>query len=313
MVSVSTPRVSVIVNCYNGERYLKDAINSVYIQTYQNWEIIFWDNASSDGSGEIAQGYDERLKYFRGEHTIPLGAARNKALEKATGELIAFLDCDDLWLSDKLDIQVPLFDDRNIGFVYSDAIYFTDTGKKYPLYGHRKYPSGRIFPQLLQCYFLCMGTVVLRRAVLDGMSEWFDNGFNLSEEADLFMRIAYEHECSYVGKPLMMYRLHQNMLSVTMKNQYPCELELLLEKITLLHPEISSLYPNEIGILRSTIQCLFALQDLKNGKRHQARHRVRAYLVGYGNRLAFMIFIFSFLPCFVTNGLFKLREKWQSA
>lgn len=312
-MSVSTPRVSVIVNCFNGEKYLKAAIDSVYAQTYTNWEIIFWDNASSDRSAEIVQGYDERLRYFKGEQTIPLGAARNKALEKATGELIAFLDCDDLWLFDKLNAQVPLFDDPNIGFVYSDAVYFTDAGKKWLLYGNKKLPSGKIFPQLLQRYFLCMGTVVLRKAVLDGMSEWFDNGFNLSEEADLFMRIAYKHEGTYASKPLMMYRLHQNMSSVTMKDQYPGELELLLKKITLLHPEISSLYPKEIGTLRSTIQCLFALQDLKNGKRHQARHRVRTYLVGYGNRLASMIFIFSFLPCSITNGLFKLREKWQSA
>ena len=61
------PLVSVIMNCYNGEKYLREAIDSIYAQTYTNWEIIFWDNASTDNSAEIAKLSDSRLKYFYGE------------------------------------------------------------------------------------------------------------------------------------------------------------------------------------------------------------------------------------------------------
>ena len=77
------PLVCVIMNCYNGEKYLREAIDSVYAQSYKNWEIIFWDNLSTDSSAKIAKSYDSKLRYFVGQETIPLGAARNKALSKS--------------------------------------------------------------------------------------------------------------------------------------------------------------------------------------------------------------------------------------
>ena len=64
------PLVSVIINCYNGERFLKEAIDSVYAQTFSDWEIILWDNASTDNTAEIAMSYDDRLKYFCATLTI---------------------------------------------------------------------------------------------------------------------------------------------------------------------------------------------------------------------------------------------------
>ena len=90
--SKDQPLVSVVMNCYNGEKYLKEAIESVYAQTYRNWEIIFWDNASTDNSKRIAKSFDSKLHYFLGERTITLGAARNKALSKCNGDYIAFLE-----------------------------------------------------------------------------------------------------------------------------------------------------------------------------------------------------------------------------
>ena len=101
-----TPLVSVIMNCLNGEQYLREAIDSVYAQTYDNWEIIFWDNASYDGTKKIAKSYDSKLKYFKSEVTSILGAARVLAVEKAKGEYFAFLDCDDIWYKEKLDKQM---------------------------------------------------------------------------------------------------------------------------------------------------------------------------------------------------------------
>jgi glycosyltransferase involved in cell wall biosynthesis len=92
--------------------YLREAIDSVYAQTYKDWEIIFWDNASSDNSGEIAKSYDSRLKYFRGNKTNPLYAVRNCALKKASGKYIAFLDCDDIWLPKKLYLQMAAFEKK---------------------------------------------------------------------------------------------------------------------------------------------------------------------------------------------------------
>ena len=92
------PLVSIIMNCYNGEVYLKKSIESVLSQTYENWELIFWDNKSEDKSAKIFKSYNEkRFKYYyASQHTI-LYEARNEAIKRSSGEFIAFLDTDDFW------------------------------------------------------------------------------------------------------------------------------------------------------------------------------------------------------------------------
>ena len=86
------------MNCFNGEAFLKEAIDSVISQSYDNWELIFWDNQSTDDSELIIKRYlDPRIRYFKSkEHTL-LGTARNEALNLADGKWVAFLDVDDLW------------------------------------------------------------------------------------------------------------------------------------------------------------------------------------------------------------------------
>ena len=103
IIESKKPLVSIIINCYNGEKYLREAIDSIYSQTYVNWEIIFWDNCSTDRSAEIAKSFDHRLRYYCTVDTTPLGAARNLAIKKTKGKYIAFLDCDDLYLPEKLE------------------------------------------------------------------------------------------------------------------------------------------------------------------------------------------------------------------
>ena len=92
--SQDLPAVSVIMNCLNGEQYLREALDSVVAQTYPDWEIVFWDNASQDTSAAIAKSYGGRVRYFRGETTVPLGAARNLAIAEATWVLASVYELD---------------------------------------------------------------------------------------------------------------------------------------------------------------------------------------------------------------------------
>ena len=93
MGNLTDPLVSIIVNCFNGEKYLKEALQSVLKQTYKNWELIFWDNQSTDNSKKIFYEFDEkRFKYFSSEKHTTLYEARNNAINKSKGEIIAFLD-----------------------------------------------------------------------------------------------------------------------------------------------------------------------------------------------------------------------------
>ena len=115
------PLVSVIMNCKNSAEYLREAINSVYAQTYKNWEIIFWDNASTDNSAAIAKSYDKRLRYFKSDEPVKLGKARNLAIAEAGGKYLAFLDCDDKWLQEKLKKETVMLEARSdIDFIYSN-------------------------------------------------------------------------------------------------------------------------------------------------------------------------------------------------
>ena len=91
------------MNCYNGEKYLDKSIKSVLGQTYKNWELIFWDNNSSDNSYKIFKKFkDKRLKYFRSKSYQKLYQARNEAIKKCKGQYITFIDTDDWWLKTKL-------------------------------------------------------------------------------------------------------------------------------------------------------------------------------------------------------------------
>ena len=103
----SQPLVSIIINCFNGEIFLKDCLKSVLNQTYKNWEVIFWDNKSTDKSAKIFKNYkNKKFRYFFSKKHSTLYEARNKAIKKARGKYVSFLDTDDLWNKNKLKTQV---------------------------------------------------------------------------------------------------------------------------------------------------------------------------------------------------------------
>ena len=103
------PLVSVIINCHNGEKFLNKSIQSVINQTYNNWEIIFWDNKSTDKSEQIVRSFkDRRIKYFKSNKFQRLYKTRNLAIKNSKGKYLCFLDTDDLWNKNKLSAQINL-------------------------------------------------------------------------------------------------------------------------------------------------------------------------------------------------------------
>ena len=140
------PLVSIIMNCYNGQQYLKEALNSVLKQTYQNWELIFWDNCSEDRSSLIFEEFnDNRFKYFLANKHTTLYQARNLAIQKSNGSFVAFLDTDDMWLPNKLEKQIPLFDDNSVGLVYGNCWLLNRKNiiKKKKIFSKKKIKQGQ--------------------------------------------------------------------------------------------------------------------------------------------------------------------------
>ena len=209
------PLVSIIMNCYNCSQYLSEALDSVSQQTFKDYEIICWDNQSTDGSREIALGYGEPLRYFRGEEFLPLGAARNAALEKAQGKYIAFLDCDDIWFPEKLKKQIEIMEsNEELGLVFSDSYVIDSKGNllRKTYFRIPKPSSGRVFNELFTYNFIPILTVVIRSDVL-GKVGIFDSRYLIAEDYDLFLRIAEHYPIGLIKEPLTKYRIHKHSVS----------------------------------------------------------------------------------------------------
>lgn len=211
--NIKEPLVSIIMNCYNGEKYLKQAIQSILSQKYQNWEIVFWDNQSTDRSQKIFKSFkDKRFNYFYADKHSVLYKARNHALSKCKGELIAFLDVDDSWLPEKLSIQVEMFKDPSVGL--SCGNYFkiderkSGNNIKKPMYS--SIPSGFVLNELFKEYFPHMSTIIIRKKALVKQKLFFDERFNIIGDLDLVVRLCTKWELASVQQPIAYYRWHQN-------------------------------------------------------------------------------------------------------
>ena len=123
--------ISIIVNCYNGEKFLKESLISIQNQEYKNWELIFWDNKSNDNSKKIFKSFkNKKFKYFCAKKHTSLYTARNLAIEKCKGEFISFLDVDDTWEKDKLKRQIKFFENKKVGVVYGNLWILRENYKK---------------------------------------------------------------------------------------------------------------------------------------------------------------------------------------
>jgi glycosyltransferase involved in cell wall biosynthesis len=226
------PLVSILMNCYNGEKYLREAIDSVLAQTYENWEVIFWDNQSTDRSAEIFKSYtDPRLKYFYAPTHTCLYEARNYAIEKTGGDFIAFLDVDDWWLPAKLEKQIPLFSDPEVGFVYSN--YWLKSEKKNTQWKALAgvIPTGRILNDLLKSYFVGLLTLVVRRSALATLDFACDPRYHVIGDLDLVVRLSLHWKSDCVQEPIAVCRKHESNELIKHRGRHLNELECWMEEV----------------------------------------------------------------------------------
>ena len=220
------PLVSVIMNCYNGETFLKEAIDSVLAQTYQNWEIVFWDNQSTDRSAQIFKSYgDARLRYFYAPAHTRLYQARNYAIEKASGEFIAFLDVDDRWLPSKLEKQIVLFSDAEAGLVCGNYWIESERTRKRWKWLKRPAPTGWVLNDLLKSYFVGLPTLVVRRSALASLDHPCDPRYHVIGDFDLVVRLSIRWKLDCVQEPVALYRVHDSNESLKHRARHPDELE----------------------------------------------------------------------------------------
>jgi glycosyltransferase involved in cell wall biosynthesis len=270
MHNSDAPLISILMNCYNGERYLHDAIKSVIKQTYLNWELIFWDNQSTDNSKAIFESYqDNRFKYYYASEHTDLGGARANAFKYLCGDYIAILDTDDVWLPDKLEKQIQLFSNADIGIVISDTLFFNDTDER-ALYDGNYPPEGNVFCELLTGYFVSLETLMLRKSVVDRLDYGFDADFSFIADFDLVLRTASISKLAICKEVLAKWRVHEASDSWQSSVSFAEERERWIEKQTDQDPSFLDRYKEEILILHSKNFLLMAIDALSKNERINA-------------------------------------------
>jgi teichuronic acid biosynthesis glycosyltransferase TuaG len=205
---LKNPIVSIIMNCYNGEDFLKEALTSISNQTYKNYELIFIDNCSTDHSAEVFYKYKpKKYKYIKTEKKLKLYDARNIALKNSTGEVLTFLDTDDIWNSNKLENQVSYLEESsNVGVVYSYCEIYDYNNKKKKI--QKPKFSKDITNHLLKDYDISLVSIALRKQILDNKNIMFNSNYNLIGDFDLIIRLSLHCNFSIIKKNLCTYRVH---------------------------------------------------------------------------------------------------------
>lgn len=206
--------VSIIIPTYNRSDYILDALKSVLNQTYKKTEIIIVDDGSKDNTEEIIKNYIKLKKlhniYYFYKENGGVATARNFGIEMSKGDLIAFLDSDDLWKDEKLSKQVKLFDDSKIGLVHSHYSILkennqivTNNSEKVSIF------NGNMYSKMRMYNLVGTSTVVIRKECIDKVG-FFEGEYRAAEDYDLWLRISKEYDFGYISESLAYYREFSN-------------------------------------------------------------------------------------------------------
>ena len=238
------PLVSVVITTYNTKQdWLQEAIESALKQTYRDLEVIVVDDGSTLDMTWVTERHGTRLRYVRKENGGP-ASARNLGIRFARGRYVAFLDGDDVWVSDKLEAQMALFASApETALVYARAGTVNDAGQTIARRSERlpKY-AGRVLPQLFMRCFIGTSTVVVQRECVVRVG-LFDEARDLIsvEDYDLWLRIAERYPVDYVDRVLVTYRLHEEGISQNSARSYTGEHRVISRAIARnlpSHPEL---------------------------------------------------------------------------
>ena len=265
---------------YNAEGHIAEAIGSVLGQTYADWELIVVDDGSTDGTASVVKGLsarDARIRYVYRENGGQ-AAARNTGLRASRGDLVAFLDADDLWLPEKLAAQVALMEETGVDLVYSDGYVFSDEGDVSPDERFHILPGEARGEEMFRTLFTSnrIGTlsVLVKREALDAVGRFDENrAYQNCEDYDLWLRLAKWGAGFYgMEEKLMRYRRHAAATTYTASRLLSPMLAVILK-----HAGDPALDPALVkrrvrGLYRDLISALVA-----EGRVEDARRRMREF------------------------------------
>ncbi len=200
-------KVSVIIPAYNKAELTVKTVESVLQQTYKDIEIIVVDDGSTDDTKQRLLAYGDRITYVYKQNGGAC-SARNLGISLAKGDYIGLLDCDDLYLPNKIELSVQYLEDHpDVGFIYSAAYFIDKEGVILSTYSHpRGRKSGWIFKDLIVQNFICNSTVVVRKICFDKLGV-FDESVFSPADWDMWLRLSEKYKAGYIEEPLTKYRV----------------------------------------------------------------------------------------------------------
>lgn len=204
--------VSIVMPAYNCEKYVVDAINSVLAQTYQNWELLVLDDGSKDNTPHIIEEFcqqDSRIKALPNEKNMGVSATRNKGMEHASGEWIAFLDSDDMWEPEKLEKQFKIVEKESAEFLFTGSSYMNEDGE--PFKGIFEVPAKVTYKKLRNQNVISCSSVLVKKKYFDNIKMEKDE---MHEDYAVWLRVLKMGVIAYgVNEPLLIYRISSNSKS----------------------------------------------------------------------------------------------------
>ena len=224
--------ISVIMNCFNGEIFLKQSIDSILSSNYNNFELIFFDNCSNDNSVKIAESFnDKRIKICKNFSNVSLGEARKLAVNKSKGELICFLDVDDLICENTLNKYVDFFHEFKYDIIYGGVQYIDANGNIINSYSP-SFDTKIDISKLLINFDVNVPSMCFHRNIFSKYKLNFDPIIKCCEEFDIITRAAVLNaKIVSVNKIFSSYRIHDSSLTHLNLNIGAIERRYILDNI----------------------------------------------------------------------------------
>jgi glycosyltransferase involved in cell wall biosynthesis len=212
---MTVPTVTVIIPTYNRANLIREAIDSVFAQTYTDFEIIIADDGSTDNTAEVVAGYKDAVTFIQGTHQGAAGShARNLGLRQASGHYIGFLDSDDFWLPHKLAKQIAFMQSYpKYAWCYTDAAAFDGAtgGVLYKYSDTHRMTQGDVLEDLFRGNFIPSITPLIRREVFADIGEFWPTP--KLTDWDMMLRIAANHEVAYLSDVTAHVRIHRQRVT----------------------------------------------------------------------------------------------------
>jgi len=292
-------RVSVVIPARNAGRFLGEALDSVFAQDLDAPEVVVVDDGSTDDTAHVARSYGRGVQVLS-QPRSGSGRARNRGLEATSGDLVAFLDADDIWATEKSRLQLPVLDeDPRLGLVFSDMISFREGGQEDRTFFEGRGFDGRCSPSSIFLYdIVSTPTVILRRSCLDAVGR-FDESLAIGQDTDLWLRIALDFPFAVVNLPLVKRRFHAGNTTRDNRLMARCSREIwgrYVDRCIEKEPEMRQRLVDEFSRRQWDYRFVEGCSLLREGRSREARrHLGEAIRVAPLSPRPYFFYLLSFL------------------